>query len=311
MPGLPDDTRLGHVALRVPDLDAAVAFYETVVGLAVLDRAPEGEPPSATLGAGGEPLLVLRAPADAPPRGPAEAGLFHAAFRLPSRAALGDALARVREHAALEGASDHAVSEALYLSDPAGNGVELYRDRPREAWPTTGGRVDMVTEPLDLEAVAAAADADGRGPDDVPDSGRAPPGTDLGHVHLEVTDLAATRAFYVDDLGFDVSATVPSGLFLAAGGYHHYVGANTWRGRTAPATRGARGLAWVEVVLPDAGALADCRDRLDGAHRDVTLAAGGERGEGAERGGAITVRDPDGIAILLRSADASGTGEPR
>ncbi|ELZ59420.1 MULTISPECIES: VOC family protein [Halorubrum] len=290
---LPAGTRVGRAALRVADLDETAAFYRDVVGLAVLDRTAE----RATLGVDGTPLLVLRRDADRPARSRTDAGLFHAAFRVPSRAALGEALGRVRERWRLDGASDHLVSEALYLDDPEGNGVEIYRDRPREEWPVDeGGGVRMGTEPPDVEGVVAAAgggaeagEAASADPVD-----RAPPGTDVGHVHLEVTSLSAFEAVYVDGLGFEVGTSGPDVRFVAAGGYHHHLGANTWRGRTDPAA--GRGLAWFEVVVPDEGALGAVRARLD--------AVAGESEIGFtvdERDDGIAVTDADGIEVRVRT----------
>jgi catechol 2,3-dioxygenase len=269
---LPPESRVGRVALAANDPDRLAAFYRDVVGL---DRHGDSGD-RATLGAGGDDLVVLNR-TDAGPRPATSAGLFHLAVRVPSRAALGDALARAREWG-LDGASDHGVSEALYLSDPEGNGVEIYRDRSREEWPTDGDRVAMVTERMDVDGVAAAA-AGGDG---------VPPGTDVGHVHLEVTDLATARAFYADGLGLRVRQEWDaSALFLAAGDYHHHVGVNTWNGRSEPAT--GRGLDWFELVLPDAGSLAAARERLREHGIDVT-----DTDEG------VTVADPDGIELGLR-----------
>ncbi|MDB9279154.1 VOC family protein [Halorubrum ezzemoulense] len=289
--GLPPETRIGRGALRVADLDEAVAFYRDVVGLSVLDRN-DGR---AALGAGGAPLLVLERDADAPDRERSDAGLFHTAFRVPSRAALGEALARVREGWRLDGASDHLVSEALYLDDPEGNGVEIYRDRPREEWPRTGsGTARMATEPLDIEGVAEAAGdgSDGGGVGSAALVDRAPADTDLGHVHLEVTSLSAFEAVYVDGLGFATGMSGPDVRFVAAGGYHHHLGANTWRGRTTPA--GGRGLAWFEVVVPDVAALDAVRTRLDAvaAEGDAEFAV-------AERDDGIVVTDTDGIEVRV------------
>ena len=272
---LPDETRLGRTALRVGDRERLTEFYRRVVGLEVLAR----DDGTSTLGAGGTPLLVLEAAPDAPERPRSAAGLYHNAFRVPSRAALGDALRRVRERWRLDGASDHGVSEALYLSDPEGNGVEIYRDHPRAEWPAGDDTpVRMTTDPLDVEGVAAAA------------GGRAgaPAGTDLGHVHLEVTSLATFEGVYVDALGFDVQAAAPRARFVGAGGYHHHVGANTWQGRTDP--RSGRGIAWFEVVLPAAAGLDGIRERLPGAGVSTT-----ETDDGLE------VTDPDGIRVRLRT----------
>ncbi|SMO53624.1 VOC family protein [Halorubrum cibi] len=269
---LPADTRIGRVALRVGDLDATTAFYQDVIELAVLDRNGT----TATLGAGGTPLLELIADPDAPDRGRANAGLFHTAFRVPSRAALGDVLTRIRERWELDGASDHDVSEALYLADPEGNGVEVYRDRPRESWSAVGeDRVHMTTEPLDVESVAAAAAGEDRVPAD----------THVGHVHLEVTSLEAFERFYIAEFGFDLRATYPDARFVAAGGYHHHVGANTWNGRTDPAA--ARGLDRFEVVVPGDEARRELRERLE---EDVTEPTPGD---------GFAVTDPDGMEIRV------------
>ncbi|MDL5362994.1 VOC family protein [Halalkalicoccus sp. NIPERK01] len=273
---LPAATRVGRVALRVNDLGRLVEFYRDAVGLAVLDR-DEGR---ATLGAGGTGLLELLADPDAPPRGPDETGLFHTAFLVPSRAALGDALARVRERWRLDGASDHRVSEALYLSDPEGNGIEIYRDRPRDEWPTKGGRVEMDTLPLDIDALEDQR----RGEAGVPDE------TTVGHVHLEVSSLARARGFYVEGLGLGVRQEwSDAALFLAAGDYHHHVGLNTWNGRTAPAN--GRGLDWFELLVPER-ALPPLRERL--AKEGI---------EGEDDGQRVVLSDPDGIELRLR-ADA-------
>ncbi|GAB3670973.1 VOC family protein [Halopiger thermotolerans] len=286
--GLPAETHLGRTALRVADLEATTAFYRDVVGLREL-RCSEAESADdyesqVILGAGGTPLLVLEADSAAPERRRSETGLYHTAFRVPTRAALGDALRRVREQWRLDGASDHRVSEALYLSDPEGNGVEIYCDYPREEWPRTDdGRVRMATDPLDLEAVADAATGDDR----------APAGTDVGHVHLEVSSLETFREVYVDALGFEVQAEVPGATFVSAGGYHHHVGANTWNGRTEPVADGSRGLSWFEVVVPDADALEAIRERLAG--RDVSV---------AETAGGLAISAPNGIEVRLRAASA-------
>ncbi|MFC7132938.1 MULTISPECIES: VOC family protein [Salinibaculum] len=268
---LPPDTAVGRVALRVDDLDRLVDFYTSVVGLAVLARTDD----QATLGAGGRPLLELVRGPDAHPRSREEAGLFHTAFRVPDRAALGAALSRVETSWQLTGASDHRVSEALYLWDPEDNGIEIYRDFPREEWPTADGRVGMDTLPLERDALRAESSGD----DALPD------GADVGHVHLEVTDLDAARAFYEDTLGLGVRAEWTGAAFLAAGDYHHHVGLNVWSGRTAPAA--GRGLDWFELVVP-ADALAAVRDRVAEAGIAVTETAEG-----------ILVRDPDRLAVRI------------
>ncbi|MXR52073.1 VOC family protein [Halovenus sp. WSH3] len=271
---LPPGTEIGRTALRVADRTAVVEFYREVVGLDPLRESDS----RTVLGVDGEPLLVLTEGEDSSPRASDTTGLFHNAVRVPTRAALGAALRRVRERWRLDGASDHGVSEALYLTDPEGNGVEIYRDRPREEWPRTDdGGVEMGTYPLALEDVAA--DDDG--------SDAAPPGTDIGHVHLEVSSLEAVDSFYTETLGFEVQAQMADARFLGAGGYHHHIGANTWNRRTEPAE--GLGIDYVEVVVPDGDAFDTLRDRLDSAQHSVT-----ETPEG------ISVRDPDGIEIRVR-----------
>ena len=267
---MPTPTRIGRVALRVASLDRVVPFYRDVVGL---DVARDGT--GAVLSAGDDPLVVLREEPGAPERPSDAAGLFHLAVRVPSRAALGDALTRIESSdEALTGASDHLVSEALYLRDPEGNGVEVYRDRPRDDWTVTDdGGVEMDTLRLDLDEIRAAAGGEDR----------APPGTDIGHVHLEVTDLASARAFYVDTLGLSVRTESYSGaLFVAAGDYHHHVGLNTWNGRGAPAGA-SRGIEWFEFVLPDRTTRDALSDRLAETGHDV---ASDEE-----------IADPDGIGV--------------
>ncbi|MFC6718612.1 VOC family protein [Natrialbaceae archaeon GCM10025810] len=275
-PVIPDDARVGRTALTVSDLAGTIDFYRDVVGLSVRTRDPE----TATLGAGETPLLVLTRDESASPRDRDRAGLFHNAFKVPSRAALGAALERIRARWRLDGASDHHVSEALYLTDPEGNGVEVYADRPRTEWPRADdGSVRIGTAPLDLEDVAAASDG----------AARTPPGTTVGHVHLETSSIEAARAFYVDALGLRVRVEGGSALFLAAGDYHHHLGVNGWNDRSRPA--GGRGIAWYEFVVPDGDALETVRRRLEDASVSVE-----DRADGLE------IRDPDEIPVRIRAA---------
>lgn len=254
------------------DLDSVTEFYSGVVGLDVLERTDT----HASLGVEESLLEILHDP-DAQPRGRREAGLFHTAFRVPSRQALGDALHRAEDWG-LDGASDHLVSEALYLRDPEGNGVEIYRDRPREEWSMEGGEVRMPSLPLDLDDVREEA----VGREDAPE------GTDVGHVHLETTSLPQATEFYRDGLGLNVRNRYgESAVFLAVGDYHHHVGLNTWNGRSAPAGR-HRGLAWWEVLVPDEATLEAAADRLEAAGHAVE-----------DRPGGLVVADPDAIRLHL------------
>ena len=279
---LPPDTSLGSVRLNAGDQDSLADFYEQTVGLRQLSR--DGV---AALGADqGQPLVELLSAPDAPPRPAGTTGLFHLAILVPSRVELARALRRVTESGwHLTGASDHLVSEAIYLRDPEGNGIEIYRDRPRAEWHGAGGEIEMDSLPLDLEGVL------GELADDDSPPGAMPPGTRLGHVHLNVADIAASERYYAGALGFDVTVRgYPGALFVSAGGYHHHVGLNTWMGEGAPPPPpGALGLDRFEVVVP-AGA------DLDAAERRLT-----DAGVQTQRGDeGLTAVDPSGNRVLLR-----------
>jgi catechol 2,3-dioxygenase len=279
------DTALGAVRLTVADLERLRAFYEEAIGLRTLER----EAAVVRLGAApGRPLVELHGDPTAPPRPARSTGLFHLALLVPSRAELALALRRVVAAGwRFTGASDHLVSEALYLSDPEGNGIEIYRDRPRAEWRHADGELQMETLPLDLERVMREL-PDGDNGDELGRAAR------LGHVHLQVADLAAARGFYEGVLGFDVTVrSYPGALFLSAGGYHHHVGLNTWARAGAPAPPpGARGLRSFDVVLPDDAEL----ERIAGRVAAAGLDAG--RGESG-----LLVADPSGNRVLLRSAE--------
>jgi catechol 2,3-dioxygenase len=239
---------IGAVRLRVADLEGVRAFYEEAIGLRTLAR--DGE--LMRLGAG-TPLVELVGDPSAPPAPAGSTGLFHLALLVPSRAELARAVRRVvAAGARLTGASDHFVSEALYLRDPEGNGIEIYRDRPREQWEYgPDGELRMGTVALDLDSVMTELP----GGDD---GGGMPDGTAMGHVHLHVADLDDAEAFY-GDLGLDVTVRgYPGALFMSTGGYHHHVGLNTWNGVGAPAPPpGSRGLEWFEIAAPGEGVVAD------------------------------------------------------
>lgn len=287
-PAIAASTAIGTVALTVSSLERSLPFYERVLGLRA-DEQPDG---SVLLGGAARlpPLLSLVGDSSAPPRNPRETGLFHFAILVPTRRDLAVALARLAQGGwRLDGASDHLVSEALYLSDPDGNGIEIYRDRPREQWRRdAGGRLAMATLPLDLEdLLGELRDA----PFDPEGEALMPDGTRIGHVHLQVAELEQTEAFYAGVLGFEVMVRgYPGALFVAAGGYHHHIGLNTWnsRGGASPAPGGV-GLRAYELRLGDADALAAVLARV---------AAAGVASEPAP-GGATLVRDPSGNGVLL------------
>ncbi|MCA8882098.1 MAG: VOC family protein [Rhodobacteraceae bacterium] len=228
---------IGRVVLTVHDLASVGVFYESVLGLSRL----VSEPDRAVYGSGGRALIELRADPAARRSTRREAGLFHTAFLLPSRADLGAWLRHVADRQTpLQGASDHLVSEAIYLADPEGNGIEVYRDRPRRDWPRQGDQIAMATERLDLADLANAAQCAWTG---------APDGTVVGHVHLQVGSLAPAETFYAGTLGFPVTSRYPGANFYASGGYHHHLATNIWNSRNArqrdfPAT----GLQAVEIL---------------------------------------------------------------
>ena len=241
---LPDALRLGHVSLQVSDLARSLDYYTTVLGLEAR-RVDDG---SAALHAENEPepLVVLEDRAGTKSIGiNSRLGLYHFAILLPDRAALGRFLAHLASSGTRIGASDHLVSEALYLRDPDGLGIEVYRDRPRSEWRIANGELAMASDPLDMAGVLAAGK-------DAPWTGM-PRGTVMGHVHLHVGDLETASRFYHDALGLDRMVwSYPGALFLSAGGSHHHLGVNTWAGRAAPASEHeARLLEW-RIVLPTA-----------------------------------------------------------
>jgi catechol 2,3-dioxygenase len=239
---LPAELRLGAVRLQVADLRRSVEYYERVVGLRTAARTAG----RATLAAHGAelPLVELHErPGAAPVPRRGRLGLYHFAILLPDRAALGRFLRHLEESGIHPGMSDHLVSEAVYLHDPDGLGIEVYADRPRVEWRYDGGEFVMGATPPDVESIARAAGGERW-------SG-APAGTVMGHLHLSVSDLDRAAAFYHAALGFDKTVwSYPGALFLSAGGYHHHLGTNTWAAGAEPAGAGdARLLQW-EILLP-------------------------------------------------------------
>ena len=236
--------RIGGVALAVRDLGRVAAFYRDVIGLEMI--AQDGG--AIRLGAGGTAFLELLHRPGALPDDPATAGLFHTAFLLPSRAALGRWLAHFRALGGqLDGGADHLVSEAAYLRDPEGNGIEVYADRPPAQWHWRGDgaerRVEMANRPLDVPGLLRVAEAPWGG---------APPGTRIGHVHLRVGDVGEAVRFYAGALGLDLTASRDSAAFLSTGSYHHHIAVNTWSSAKAGPRDPARaGLASVTLDVAD------------------------------------------------------------
>ncbi len=273
---------LGPVHLTVASLERQVHFYRSIIGLR-LHRLEGG---TAFLGTGGPDLLILTERPDAP-RPRRTTGLYHFAILVPDRRTLARTLHHLGEIGTpLQGFADHDVSEAIYLPDAEGNGIEIYCDRPRSAWQYPGGRLKMGTAPLDVDGLLRLAEEHPVSWDGLP------PRTTIGHIHLHVADIPATEHFYRDLLGFEVMARLPGAIFLAVDGYHHHLGANTWNGPgVPPPPQEALGLRWFTLNLRDAAALADARARLEAAGVSQV----------AQEGGWLT-RDPSGNGLLLRAS---------
>ncbi|MEQ9569687.1 MAG: VOC family protein [Longimicrobiales bacterium] len=281
---LPATTRLGPVRLQVAELGRSVAYYGTVLGFEAKTLG-EGTVSLSPSGADA-PLVVLHERPGARPAAPrGRLGLFHFAILLPTREDLGSFLRHLSQLGERPGASDHLVSEALYLRDPDGLGIEVYRDRPRSDWETRSGELRMETAPMDVQSVLEA----GVG---APWMGM-PSGTAMGHLHLHVGELGEAEAFYHAALGLDVTTrSYPGALFLSVGGYHHHLGLNTWAGAVPPAGESeARLLEW-RLELPERDDLSAARARLETA------------GYAAEPAGdeALLTRDPWGTRLRLTLA---------
>lgn len=273
-------TRIGSAELTVAHLERSVQFYTQVIGLRELSRSGS----VVTLGTGTTPLLVLHEESGAKPQPRRSTGLYHIAILVPSREDLGRVLWNLARHNVQLGGGDHYVSEAIYLNDMDGNGLEIYRDRPRSEWTWNGTQINMGTVALDFDGILAAA------PDpNAPFTGL-PDGTTIGHMHLKVGDIPRAQAFYHDVLGFDIVAELPSALFVSAGGYHHHIGMNTWNSQNAArAPEGSVGLRLFTILVADATALADIAARLT-AHK-VEFQPGND---------SLSVADPWGNAIEIR-----------
>ncbi len=278
---LPQATRLGAVELQVSHLARSLEYYQQLLGLSVL---AQGDHTASLAGVGAtEPMVVLREVAGTRPVAPgSRLGLYHFAILLPDRATLGRFITHLSEIGARAASSDHLVSEALYLQDPDGLGIEVYADRPRDAWRRDHQELLMATDPLDLADLVRA----GQG---APWTGM-PIDTGMGHVHLHVGDLTAADAFYAEALGFDRTVwRYPGALFLGAGGYHHHVGANTWAsGALAPRPQDAKLLAWT-IVLPTVDAVTELRAHLQSRGVAITDEPSG-----------ILVVDPWGTPVRVR-----------
>ncbi len=234
---------VGEVNLKVKSLDTALTFYQNLIGFQVLEKTDR----KAVLTTDGKTaLLSLEQPDNVIPKEGRMSGLYHFALLLPSRADLAVFLRHFISTGYPLGAADHYVSEALYITDPDGNGIEVYRDRPSNEWTWNNGLVDMATEELDGNGILAESDAEWTG---------LPAGTIMGHIHLHVGDLQKAEEFYTKGLGFKVVSHYPQAVFLSTGGYHHHIAINTWQGVGAPTPpENSVGLHWYTLVFPDEAA---------------------------------------------------------
>ena len=285
---LPDSTAIAQVTLRTHRLLILTSFYEDVIGLQVIRQEADVVYLSAT---GQEPaLLVLQQDSSAPRHNSQQPGLFHVAYLVPSRLELARWWQHFQEsNWPLQGLGDHRVSEAIYLADPDQNGIEIYADRPRAGWPIMNGQVQMTTEPVDVENLLRELP--------IPDktwTGLAA-GTRIGHVHLQVSHLHQARNFYHQLLGFAVTQEpYPGALFVAAGGYHHHIGLNTWRSRnTPPRNPLATGLASFQIQVADKTTLNQLTTRLQEAGRIIKPIAENS----------VQVADEDGIVVELAATN--------
>lgn len=273
-------TFVGQVDLKVENLDRSLHFYQNMIGFKVLEQSES----KAVLTADGKtPLLSIEQPKNIIPKQPRTTGLYHYALLLPKRSDLGRILRHLLQTGyPLQGASDHLVSEALYLADPDGNGIEIYVDRPASTWNWSNGDVVMATEPLDAQSVLAEGQ-DGKWEG-------LPTDTLMGHIHLHVSDLAKTEEYYRNGLGFDIVTRYGNqALFMSTGKYHHHIGLNTWNGVGAPPpAENSVGLKEFTLIFPGMEARNKVVEQLKGIGATVI-----------EEKGFFITKDPSGNQMKL------------
>lgn len=268
---------VGEVSIKVTNLDRSVDFYESIIGLKVLEKSAG----KAVLTADGKTaLLTLEQPTDVIAKTGRTSGLYHFAILLPSRADFSVFLRHLLETRYRFGASDHFVSEALYIQDPDDNGIEVYTDRPASKWTWNDKQVEMATVQLDGQSVLAESDAPWNG---------MPAGTIMGHIHLHVGSVDKAEKFYQEGLGFKTVSYYPQAAFMSTGGYHHHIAINTWQGVGAPApASNVAGLSWYSLVFPDVAAREEIVAKLKSIGAVV-----------AKEGDWYTTSDPSGNVIRL------------
>jgi catechol 2,3-dioxygenase len=287
---LPDETRISQVHLRTRNLERAVGFYTGTLGLRSVERTGRKVALSPTENA--PAMIVLSEASKAKPRPARATGLYHLAIRYPTRRDLAHAVHRLmRVEYPIQGASDHQVSEAIYLTDPDENGVELYADRPRSQWAWRDGQVAMTTEPLDIDNLLASTKGQ-LAPFNVP------PQADLGHIHLHVADLLAAERFYHEFLGLAVTQrSYPGALFFSVGGYHHHLAVNTWAGNQPPPAN-SLGLIGYRLEVPEAEILYCLRNRAPLAGYETRTKPGANSSE------LLQIRDPNGHWLEMHSVSS-------
>lgn len=281
-------TTIGLVSLHISDLERSRRFYEGILGFQPIEQTPG----KVILGGQDtQPLLQLIEIPGAPPQPSRATGLYHVAILFPTRAHLGRAFLRLTKVGWQIGQGDHLVSEALYISDPDGNGLELYQDRPRSTWHWTNGIVEMTIDPVDTQSLAE------EGTHETWEI--IPAGTRIGHIHLQIGDIKEAEQFYHTILGFDITCRYPGALFVSAGGYHHHIGLNTWHSLGAkPTPANSAGLHSYVITVPTREALLAVKERL------VTHQVPFEEQEDA-----IRVNDPWSNEILLTVQDREHQGQ--
>jgi catechol 2,3-dioxygenase len=273
----------GAVGLIVRDLNRLAAYYRALLGLTVMEKSDA----RARLGIDGTVLLELERAPHALPDDVSTAGLYHTAFLMPTRTDLARWIVHIaRHHVPISGASDHDVSEAIYLDDPEGNGIEVYSDRPPERWRRDGKLIFQKTDPLDIEDILREIDPASA------DYPAAPPGLRIGHVHLRVGDVVAAERFYVNALGLEVTRRRTGATFMSTGGYHHHIACNVWHSEGAGNRDPRRaGLAWIGLEAADGAAFDAARTRLQAAGAPLTQDADG-----------FETHDPWGTRIRITKA---------
>lgn len=281
---MPSQTTLGPICLRVTDLEAELKFYEEDLGFRAIESENQIGLSSGTQSH--EPTLILKHYPEAKRTPRNSAGLYHFALLLPDRSSLALAYLRLDNSGVVfDGYADHLVSEALYLTDPERNGIEIYADKPRNQWPRDeDGDPHMGTNPLDIDSLLKELSGSSQSQDTMPD------GTRIGHVHLKVTELKRSIEFYCETLGFDVMSNLGSAAFLSAGGYHHHIGLNTWESYMGESrVKESAGLEYFTISLPSSEFLQQLISKLGkGSPREQTS-------------NQFSITDPDGIGIIVRA----------